>query len=203
MLQMSCSWSFSSLASIVSAKNNALKKTKSISTKNNGLTNNGLDVLAVVGIFETARSFRNDRDFLASLSDELLKSYARFSVPVITFDNMDISIANVMHNMTLPFLEFESLDTSMLSIEESSFDEALEFFDMKTVDIMSDFNKDMFAHYKYVAAWRIGRLLGEEVEGFSWLCQVFKKHYEHPDSANAAIKSMIFTQKLCLDLIKK
>ena len=66
---------------------------------------------------------------------------------------------------------------------------------MKTVDIMSDFNKDMFAHYKYVAAWRIGRLLGEEVEGFSWLCQVLKKHYEHPDSANAAIKSMIFTQK--------
>ena len=89
-------YTFSSLASIVSAKNNALKKTKSISTKNNGLTNNGLDVLAVVGIFETSRSFRNDRDFLASLSDELLKSYARFSVPVITFDNMDISIANVM-----------------------------------------------------------------------------------------------------------
>ena len=48
--------------------------------------------------------------------------------------------------MKLPFLEFESLDTSMLSIEENSFDSALEFFDMKTVDIMSDFDKDLFAH---------------------------------------------------------
>ena len=102
---------FSSLASTVSSKNNALKKVKSISTKNNGLTNAGLDVLSQVGIFESSRSWRNDRDFLASISDTLLLSYARFSVPQVTFDNMDITISNVMHNMTLPFLEFETVDT--------------------------------------------------------------------------------------------
>ena len=102
---------FSSLASTVSSKNNALKKVKSISTKNNGLTNAGLDFLSQVGIFESSRTWRNDRDFLASISDSLLLSYARFSVPQVTFDNMDITISNVMHNMTLPFLEFETVDT--------------------------------------------------------------------------------------------
>ena len=186
---------FSSLASAVSVKNNALKKLKSISTKNNGLTNMGLDVLANVGIFETSRSWRNDRDFLASLSDQILKSYARFSVAQVTFDNMDLVIANVMHHMTLPFLEFETLDTSSLSTQEKTFEEALEFFDIKTVDIMSEFNKDLFAHYQYVTSWTLGRILAKEVEGFSWLSKVFPKHYKHPNSENSTNKSNIFTQK--------
>ena len=66
---------------------------------------------------------------------------------------------------------------------------------METVDIMADFNKELFVHYKYVVANTIGRLLGKEVEGFSWLCQVFPKHYKHPNSDSASTKSMIFTQK--------
>ena len=78
-----CAYMFSSLACSVSRANNALKKTKSVSTKNNGLTNNGLDVLANVGVFETSRSYRNDRDFLASLAEHILKSYAKNSVPQV------------------------------------------------------------------------------------------------------------------------
>ena len=78
-----CAYMFSSLACSVSRANNALKKTKSVSTKNNGLTNNGLDVLANVGMFETSRSYRNDRDFLASLAEHILKSYAKNSVPQV------------------------------------------------------------------------------------------------------------------------
>ena len=69
-----CAYIFSTLAVTVSHQNNALKKVKSVSTKTNGLTNNGLDVLASVGVFETSRSFRNDRDFLASLSENILQS---------------------------------------------------------------------------------------------------------------------------------
>ena len=186
---------FSSLASAVSGKNNALKKIKSISIKNNGLTNAGLDGQALMGYFETSRCWRNDRDLLASLSDQILKSYARFFIPHVTFDNMDISIANVMHNMTLPFLEFETVDTTHLSLLEKTFEEALEYFELKTVDIMSTFNSELFQHYKYVTAWVLGRIIGMEVEGFSWLLQVFPKHYKHPNSGNAATKSHIFTQK--------
>ena len=185
----------SSLASAVSGQNNALKKIKSISSKNNGLTNAGLDDLAKMGIFETSRSWRNDRDLLAGLSDEILKRNARIFVSQVTFDNLDMNIANVMHHMTLPFLEFETVDTSNLSKEGKSVEEALEFFKIETVDIMSDFNKDLFDHLKNVVAWNLGRLFGKEVEGFSWLLQVFPNHYEHPNSGNAGNKSHIFTQK--------
>ena len=100
-----------------------------------------------------------------------------------------------MHHMTLPFHEFETVDTSHLSVQEKSFDEALEYFDIKTVDIMSKFNKDLFDHYQYVTAWTIGRMLAKEIEGFSWLSQVFLKNYKHPNSGNAATRSNIFTQK--------
>ena len=78
-----CAYIFSTLAVTVSRQNNALKKVKSVSTKTNGLTNNGLDVLANVGVFETSRSFRKDRDFLASLSENILQSYAQRSVPQV------------------------------------------------------------------------------------------------------------------------
>ena len=190
-----CAYMYSSLASSVSRLNNALKKTKSASTKNNGITNNGLDLLANIGVFETSRSYRNDRDFLASLSDHILKSYAQFSVPHITFDNMDLSVGHVMHHMTLPFLEFEIEDTTDLPTDEKSFEEALEYFRMETVLITSDQNQTLFDHFKYVVAWTLGRIFGEEVEGFSWLRKVFPKHYKHPNSSTSSRKSTIFTQK--------
>ena len=60
-----------------------MKKTKSVTTKNHGLTNDGFDILANVGVLETSRTFRNDRDFLASLSNNILLSYAQRSVPQV------------------------------------------------------------------------------------------------------------------------
>ena len=186
---------FSSLACSVSRVNNALKKTKSAVTKNNGITNSGLDMLASIGIMETSRSYRNDRDFLASLSDHLLRSYAKVSVPQITFDNMDMTVGNVMHHMTLSYLEFETEDTSALPTDEREFETALEYFKLETVVMTSDLNKSLFEHYKYVTAWTLGKLLGEEVEGFAWLKSVFPTHYEHPNSGSSARKSTVFTQK--------
>ena len=79
-----CAYIFSTLASAVNRNNNALKKMNSVNTKTNGLTNEGLDALANVGAFETSRSFRNIRDFLASISEQVLKSHARSSVPQVT-----------------------------------------------------------------------------------------------------------------------
>ena len=84
-------------------------------SKNNGLTNNGLDDLATVGTFETSRSYRNDRDFLTSINQELVKGYARKSVPQVTFDKMDICISGTMHHLTLGFLEFETILTHLIS----------------------------------------------------------------------------------------
>ena len=78
-----CAYMFSSLASTVNRKNNALKKMKSVSIKTQGTTNVGLDDLANVGVVETSRNFRKVRDFLASINDMVLKSYAQNSVPQV------------------------------------------------------------------------------------------------------------------------
>ena len=190
-----CAYMFSALACSVSRVNNALKKTKTAITKSNGLTNVGLDELATAGIFETSRSFRNDRDMLASLNEHILKSYAQNSVAQITFDNMDLTVGGIMHHMTLPFLEFETENTSFLSTDEKTFEDALDYFNVDTVLITSGFNENLLEHYKYVTAWTLGRLFGEEVEGFSWLKQVFPKHYQHPNSGTSSRKSTIFVQK--------
>ena len=108
---------------------------------------------------------------------------------------MDMCIGNVLHQMTLSFLEFETEDTSHLSTAEKSFEEALEYFKKETVLITPEFNKELFAHYKYLTAWTLGLILGRLVEGFSWFCKVFPKHYDHNNSSSSAKKSAIFTQK--------
>ena len=190
-----CAYLFSSLACAVNRLNNALKKTKSVSSKIHGLTNNALDTLAFAGIFETSRTYRNDRDFLAAISEHILNSYAKISVPQLTFDNMDMCIGQVMHHMTLPFLEFEKEDTKHLSMEDRSKDEVLGAFKIDTVLLTSDINKKMFAHYKYVTAWTLGRILAEHVEEVAWMKKVFPKHYTHPNSATSSKKSSIFVQK--------
>ena len=103
---------FSTLAEAACSRNNSLKKTKTLCLKSSGLTNSGLDSLASVGGAETSRSCRNDRDMLASISEEVLKQYAKSHVPQMCFDNMDIRLNNVDHHLTLNYYEFEQSDTS-------------------------------------------------------------------------------------------
>ena len=100
-----------------------------------------------------------------------------------------------MHQMTLSFLEFEAKDTSKLSTVEKTFEEALEYFNKETVLITSEFNKELFKHYKYVTAWTLAKILGDNVESFSWLKKVFPQHYKHSNSDTSSNKSTIFTQK--------
>ena len=113
----------------------------------------------------------------------------------VTFDNMDLCVGNVLHHMTLSFLEFECEDTSHLSTDEKCFDEALDNFNKETVLITSDINKELFEHYKYVTAWTIGKILGNEVEQFAWFSKVFPKHYFHENSKSSSNRSTLFTQK--------
>ena len=187
---------FSHFASSVNSKNNVLKKIKSITMKCNGLTNEGLDCLATVGAAETSRSFRNMRDFMASISDEVLKSFARTMIAQFTFDNLDLVINHQPHHLTLNFLEFEQTPTSELSTHDSkSFDEMKSLFDVETVLMQSDQNKHLFDHYKSVVAGTLGRLFGEEIPEAKWMLSVFPKHYTHPNSATACKKSLLHVDK--------
>ena len=187
---------FAQFASSVSSKNSTLKKIKSITMKSHGLTNEGLDCLASVGVVETSRSFRNCRDFLAGISDEVLKSYAKTMMAQFTFDNLDIQINHIMHHLTLNVLEFEQTATTHLSTADSlSFDEMKTLFSLDTVLMQSDQNRCLFDHFKAVVAITLGRFFGQEIPEVKWLLSVFPKHYSHPNSNTASKKSLLHVDK--------
>ena len=188
-------YSFSSLAEAANSQNNSLKKVKSLGLRSTGLTNSGLDSLSQIGVSETSRSARNDRDVLASISEEIVKQHAKNNVPQYTFDNLDIRINNITHHLTLNFKEFEQNDTSDLSTNAKPVEELLDFFTKETLLLQSVENTDLFVHYQYVTALTLGRLFGKEVDGMAWLLSVFPEHYVHPNSPNAANKAIIHVDK--------
>lgn len=187
---------FAQLASSVSVKNSSMKKIKSITLKSNGLTNEGMDCLAAVGPVETSRSFRNGRDFLAGISDEILKSYGRNMMAQFTFDNLDIQINHTMHHLTLNYLEFEQTNTSHISTADSlSFAQMKSLFSLETLFMQSDVNKYLFDHYQVVVATTLGRFFGEHFREAKWLLSVFPKHYAHPNSNTSCKKSLLHIDK--------
>ena len=186
---------FSTLAESVSIHNKALKKIKSISMRSSGLTNAGLDSLSAVGVAETSRTFRNDRDLLASISEEIVKQYAKNQTAQFTFDNLDICINKIQHHLTLNFLEFEKKDTSKLRTDSKTRDEMLVFFSLETLLLKSKENEEMFEHFQYVTACTLARLFGKEIAGMEWLRSAFPDHYQHKNSATAAQKSLMHVEK--------
>ena len=189
------SYSFSTLAEAASSKNMALKKLKSLSLRTSGLTNSGLDSFSSIGVAETSRSCRNDRDELASISEDIVKKHAKKHVPQFTFDNLDIRINNITHHLTLNFSEFEQGDTSHLPTLSESREEMLKYFKIETIDLQSDENSEIFKHFKYVTAITVGRLIGEEVVGMEWLLSALPNHYTHKNSETAALKALIHVDK--------
>ena len=189
------SFSFASLAESCSSQNKALKKIKSICMKTNGMTNAGLDHEAASGAAESSRSFRNDRDLVASFQEEIVKNYAKSGTAQFTFDNLDIRINNIQHHLTLNFLEFEQADTSEFNTDSKSLEEMLGFFCLESVLLRSESNQEMFRHFQFLTAHSLGRLLGGEIPGMEWLKSVHPKHYEHLNSSTSSNKSLMHVDK--------
>ena len=105
------SFIFSSLAHGTSRVNNAVTKVKSLVLQSQGLTVNGLDKLALLGISETSRSTLNSTDLLAEVSDSILKESCKTMSSQSTVDNLDFQT----HHMCLEYKQMERQDTSHLS----------------------------------------------------------------------------------------
>ena len=76
------------IAHSVSRGNDAVVKLKSLLLQKQGLTYEGLDDLAILGVTETGRSLRNQKEFLASISLDLVKSAASQYPYQSTIDNL-------------------------------------------------------------------------------------------------------------------
>ena len=132
---------------------------------------------------------------MASISEEILKQYAKENIPQFTFDNLDIRINNITHHLTLNFLEFEQNDTSDLPTDSKGREAMLPFFARDTLILTSVENKELFEHFQFVTAVTLGRLFGEEIEGLQWLLSTLPNHYNHPNSNTSTNKALLHVDK--------
>ena len=79
---------FSYVAHKVNRDNSALVKLKTLLVQKEGITSEGVDALATLGVTESSRSLRNQKDFLAGISTELVKSSATSFPHQSTVDNI-------------------------------------------------------------------------------------------------------------------
>ena len=186
---------FSYLAHKVSRENNALVKLKTLLVDKEGTTLEGVDALAALGVTETSRSLRNLKNFLSGISPELIKSSAQNFPHQSTIDNLDLKINDVLHQMTLEYIELEQHCTSDLDTTEKSVEEALEFFDKDTILLSSDKNKHLKDQLEKVVATSVGREIVSRVPGAQFLNKLLKNHHDHPTSKLDRKPAVLFVKK--------
>ena len=147
------SYIFSSLAEASCPSNNALKKLKTLCLRNCGLTNAGLDSMSNVGIAQCSKSARNDINDMASITEEILKVYAKKYVAQFTFDNLDIRINDVTHHLTLNYMEFEQHDTSGLSTIAKPLEDLPTFFKKELLILNAEENVCIVC-YTWQTVWK-------------------------------------------------
>ena len=76
------------LAHSVNRENDALVKLKALLLDKEGTTNEGVDALKVLGVTESSRSLRYNKDFLSGIAPELVKLAARKYPHQSTIDNL-------------------------------------------------------------------------------------------------------------------
>ena len=102
---------FANLCYIVNRDINAMVKLRSLTMQVDGLTNMGLNILADVGLAQTARTLSNHRDLFAEVGIDVMNSTAaRFPIQS-TLDFCDLQ----SEHLTLETIEKETVDTTHLS----------------------------------------------------------------------------------------
>ena len=102
---------FANLCYVANRDINALVKLRSLTLQADGLTNMGLNILADVGLAQTARTLSNHRDLFAEVGVEVMNSTASENPLQSTLDNCDF----MSEHLTLETIEKETVDTSDLS----------------------------------------------------------------------------------------
>ena len=108
---------YAAFAYSVNGRNDAFAKLKTLFFKKEGMTNQGIDEAALLGITETSRSLRKQKDFLAEISTDVMKSNAGNNPHQSTMDNLDVK----NDHMCLEFIEIEQISTQHLKTQKLDF----------------------------------------------------------------------------------
>ena len=159
------------------------------------MSNEGLDLAAMTGMVQTSRSAREQRDFLASISWSLISSQASQFPHQATLDNLDFKRNDLMHHMTLCFIEVEQECTRDLDTESQKNEDMINSFSLDLILIKSEKNKVEFEQFQKVVTITLGRLFADSIPGFGWMKKVLPNHYNTPESVTEVKPSICLTKK--------
>ena len=180
---------FSTFAHSVSRNQNALSKLKSIVLQSEGLTTAGIDRIAKLKGAECSTTLSRGRHLLGELGESSFKSRIKQGKGfTITCDNLNLK----QQNMTQSIIVMEKKETNHLPNDPLPPHLLPELFEIKNFLLTSPHHNEMKKHLEYVAAVKVGRILGEYVEEAHQLKKFLPHTHKHLGSNDEKIPSEIF-----------
>ena len=190
-------FTFSQLAASVNGRLSTVGKVRSLGFRSGGLSKEGLDTSAALGMTSSSKCEAEQREFLSGIVWELISNHAKKFPHQSTMDNMDFSRNGILHHMTLCFIEIEQRCTKHLSSEGKSYAETLDIFSPSLLLIKSEQNKAAKDQLDKVVTITLGRLFAQELADkfpeLKWMLTTLPNHY---NSDNNVLKpSVLLTKK--------
>ena len=173
-------------------KTSAMRKMRTVSLKNLGITNKGLDLMSKLGLCEGESSWHKIRTNLAVMDLELHKRrIAKFPITP-TYDNMNFEFNKKRNDQVLIVNEYETVDTTHLSMDDGkSFEEHCEMITAEQMLLTEEPNRIHRENLEDRILTAVAQTLGTNVSGYSWLLRALPRHYQHPHSDYSRLKSKI------------
>ena len=170
---------FSTLAHLVDKSNNVLQKINSMQLKLDGLSDEGLDAQACLGLTVTARTMRHARDEFAEVSEECLIEQTKTRPDQSTMDNCDQKGSHT----TVEYREIEFEDTSHLDVDAMAPEDVQQLFNVDLLLLGSESLKDEREHLERIILNETGKVLSQAMpDELGHWTSLLPKHHSHPFS---------------------
>ena len=180
---------FGTLAHSVSRNQNALAKLKSVVLQKEGLTTAGLDRVAKLKGAECSTTLSRGRHLLVELGESSFRSRVKQGKSfTITCDNLNLK----SQNMTQSVIHMDPTDTHHLPNEPMDPKIVPKLFETSNFLLTSPHHKDLLLHLKYVAAVRVGNILGSSMEEASKLKKFMPPFHKHSGNEGNKVPSEVF-----------
>ena len=133
---------FAQLAERVDHQNDALLKITALQLKFDGATDNGVDAMARLGLSQSSRSYKIQRNFFAEVSESVALQEFKHMPEQYTLDNCTTK----GHDCTVEYRQTETLPTDHLSTNSSSPEEVMALFSLDLLMVTSPALQDEFEH---------------------------------------------------------
>ena len=151
------------LAHLTNTRLNSLAKLRSLTLKTGGLTDQGIGLLALLGVTVTPKTAFSSKDMMAEVGPLIMRRAAGKAPVEFVMDNVDFLSAGHLEHLMLLCTVQEDVDTSGHSTLPMAKEDALNLFDTEKLLMLTDeHNKEEKDNMIALLARRWGRVLSEQ-----------------------------------------